>query len=155
MSELPYVTEGEHLRVRTERRSKRKSMRRWGVWVAAVGLWAVLIYGSFSLAQHYVATLEGQLLEIKSSAQQLGEVLTGIEQQMNQHEQQLTKLREQFAVVETELAAVKEEMAIAGDTIHDTGETRQALGQRITDLDKELANLQQSIAKLEEAARVY
>ena len=135
---------------------KRKAtVRRWIVWPLSIALWAGLLYASFALAQSYVSALQLQLTEIGNHAAELGETLTLIQRELDEHKEGLTALQEQFAVVQSELAAVKEELELAGDTMHSSGETREALSQRITELSAQLETLRQSIARLEEAARVY
>lgn len=147
-------------RTRSEtQKNQNTSGRKWIVWTAFAVVWAALLFGSFSLAQHYIHGIQMQLNEIQQSNQKnvadLNKTIAGLQTQLNQNKQDAELLQKQFQDVESQLEAVKEEMALAGSSLSSSDETKKALSQRITDLSKELKTLQASIKKLEEAARVY
>lgn len=136
-----------------------KTTPTWIKWSAVIVIWGLLIYASYSLAQHYFGEIRQQLSQIQktneTNVQALHAKIENLETTLRIHNEQTTLLQEQFSIVETELGAVKEEMSLAGDTLSTTADTKQALGERITALSKELGELRKLIKKLEEAARVY
>lgn len=132
---------------------------KWIVWTAVAVIWAGLLFGTFSLAQHYIHGIQTQLIVIQQNNQKnvadLNKTISGLQIQLNQNKQDAELLQKRFQDVESQLEAVKQEMALAGSSLSSSDDTKKALSQRITDLSKELATLQASIKKLEEAARVY
>lgn len=157
MTELIYESEASLARGSLPR--TRKSTPKWAKWSAISIFWALLVFGSYSLAHYYIGEIHQQLILIQetneANVQTLNTKLEGLQTSLNEQREQATLLKQQFSVVEIELRAVKEEMSLAGDTLSTSAETKQALGERITALSTELGELRKLIKKLEEAARVY
>ncbi len=160
MTDMEYEFSPQLSRSRSESQREHKSAgKKWMSWTVVMFVWAALIYGSFSLAQHYIQGIHQQLQEIRQTNQQntaqLNQTITTLQEQLNANKKDAEQLQQQFINVESQLEAVKEEMSFAGDSLNSSDATKKALSQRITDLSKELENLRASIKKLEEAARVY
>jgi uncharacterized phage infection (PIP) family protein YhgE len=157
MTEIIYESEANLARKNLPR--THKSIPKWAKWSAISIFWALLAFGSYSLAHYYISDIRQQLILIqetnKANVQILNTKLEGLQTVLNEHKEQATLLKQQFSIVESELGAVKEEMSLAGDTLSTSAETKQALSERITTLSKELGELRKLIKKLEEAARVY
>jgi septal ring factor EnvC (AmiA/AmiB activator) len=137
----------------------RKVIPKWLKWSVISICWALLIFGSYSLAHYYMGDIRQQLILIQESndenVQALNIKLEGLQTSLNEHKEQALLLQQQFSIVESDLGAVKEEMSLAGDTLSSSAETKQALSNRITALSTELGELRKLIKKLEEAARAY
>lgn len=154
-----FIYESEANLARKNQVKTHKSIPKWAKWSVISIFWVLLVFGSYSLAQHYIGEIRQQLIQIQeineANVQVLNTKLEGLQTSLNEHKEQATVLKDQFSIVESELGAVKEEMSLAGDTLSNSAETKQALSERITALSKELGELRKLIKKLEEAARVY
>jgi septal ring factor EnvC (AmiA/AmiB activator) len=157
MTEIIYETETNLARKDLTR--THKAIPKWFKWSVISLCWALLIFGTYSLAHYYMGGIHDQLVSIQETndenVQTLNTKLETLQTSLNEHKQQAVSLQQQFSVVESELGAVKEEMSLAGDTLSSSAETKQALSERITALSTELGELRKLIKKLEEAARAY
>ena len=165
MTELFYEPSSNLSRNTDEKKLKKESskwrgrMPLWLIWSIIIIFWALLVYGCFSLARHYIGGIQQQLTHIQqtndANVEDLNRKLEDLKLSMTEHQDQAILLQEQFKAVESELELVKEEMSLAGATLDTSADTKKALSERITDLSKELGELRKLIKKLEEAARVY
>jgi septal ring factor EnvC (AmiA/AmiB activator) len=157
MTEIIYETETNLARKDLTR--THKVIPKWIKWSVISIFWALLIYGSYSLARYYIGDIRQQLVLIQETndknVQTLNSKMAILQTSLNEQKEQAILLQQQFSVVESELGAVKEEMSLAGDTLSTSAETKQALSERITALSTQLGELRKLIKKLEEAARAY
>ena len=156
---MPYRSESEITLLQKDKRNHPRRARRWVVWTTTFTLWAVLSFGSYYLAKHYIEEFQQQLNGIQQTnqvnANQLNKSVADLQAQLMENKQNAQTLQQQFEAVQKEMAAVNEQIALTGDTIDSTDTTKETISKRITDLSKQLENLKVVIGKLEAAARVY
>ncbi len=102
--------------------------------VAAILVWAGLIYGGFYLAKDYV----------DNSIQKVQETNA-----MN-----VKVLEDRLNSINTEMKEIKSALAQTDETLASTNSTRQELNQKIEELDKQLKALEKSLNILRESGDV-
>src|SRR5690554_2739902 len=103
MTEILYEADSNLARTETTRTSKAKAIPKWVKWTAISISWALLIYGSYSLAHYYMGDIRQQLVLIQetndTNVQALNTKLEALQLGLNEHKEQALVLQQQFGNV--------------------------------------------------------